>query len=263
VSDRSHYDVLGVDQHGSKADVKAAYVGALDAAQSSGDSEEIARVRRAWQVLSDPVQRQRYDDEIGVTKDVGRTVEHVSSASEVEVEVLDDDVAPRSAPRAPGFSAIPDFLEQPGLGRRLTASLIDVVTVLAVFFATITVTFQITGADTGTAGVVTFLAWVEFWILALFVIPTVRTGQTLGKRLTYIMTVDRDTGDLPGVGQVLRRYFVPMISIPALFQLGAFLSLFFGLSYSMGRDQLSLPDRFARTVVVVARYTPTRPGSAA
>ena len=38
--------------------------------------------------------------------------------------------------------------------------------------------------------------------------------------------------------------------------------LFFGLSYAMGRDQLSLADRLAKTVVVVARYKPTRRGAA-
>jgi hypothetical protein len=51
-----------------------------------------------------------------------------------------------------------------------------------------------------------------------------------------------------------------MVAIPALFQMGAFLALFFGLSYAMGRDQLSLADRLAKTVVVVARYKPTRTG---
>ena len=41
-------------------------------------------------------------------------------------------------------------------------------------------------------------------------------------------------------------------------QMGGFLSLFYGLSFSMGRDQTSLADRMGRSVVVVARYRPVR-----
>jgi uncharacterized RDD family membrane protein YckC len=270
LSDRTHYDVIGAEPQDSKADLKAAYVGALDAAQGTGDTEEVAAVRRAWQVLSDPIQRQRYDEEIGVNH--RGAVELVDAADAevvdedddvVDVEVLDEELAPGPVDRKTLFSNIPDFLEQPTLGRRLTASMIDVVTMLALFLASITVTYQITGADTGLPGVLTFMGWVEFWIVVLFAIPTLRTGQTLGKRFTFVMTVDRETGNLPTVSQVIRRYMVPMVAIPVLFQMGAFLSLFFGLSYAMGRDQLSLADRLAKTVVVVARYKPTRKVEAA
>jgi len=269
VSDRTHYEVIEADPQSSKADLKAAYVGALDAAQAAGDTDTVAQVRRAWQVLSDPIQRQRYDEEIGVNHrgaiELDAADAEVVDEDEdaVDVEVLDDELAPGPVDRRAVFANIPDFLEQPTLGRRLTASLIDVVTMLALFLASITVTYQITGADSGLPGVITFMGWAEFWIVVLFLVPTLRTGQTLGKRFTYVMTVDRETGNLPSVGQVVRRYMVPMVAIPALFQMGAFLSLFFGLSYAMGRDQLSLADRLAKTVVVVARYKPVRAGNSA
>lgn len=271
VSDRTHYEVIEADPRSSKADLKAAYVAALDAAQATGDTDEVAQVRRAWQVLSDPIQRQRYDEAIGVNhrgavelddRADAEIVDDSEADDAVDVEVVDE-LAPGPLDRRAVFANIPDFLEQPTLGRRLTASLIDVVTMLALFLASITVTYQITGADAGLPGVITFMGWAEFWILAMFVVPTLRTGQTLGKRFTYVMTVDRETGNLPSVGQVIRRYMVPMVAIPALFQMGAFLSLFFGLSYAMGRDQLSLADRLAKTVVVVARYKPARAGTAA
>ena len=103
----------------------------------------------------------------------------------------------------------------------------------------------------------------EIWVVGLYIVPTLRTGQTLGKRFTYIMCVDRETGNLPTPAQLIRRYIVPMVAVPALFQMGAFLALFYGLSYAMGRDQLSLADRLAKTVVVVARYRPTRDGAPA
>lgn len=274
VADRTHYEVIDADPTAAKADLKAAYVAALEAAQVAQDADESAAVRRAWQVLSDPIQRQRYDEAIGVHHrgalepvDVdgeiveGEIVDDDDVEADDDVEVVDDD-DPR-AMRQRVFHQIPDFLEQPTLGRRVTASLIDVVTTLAVFLVSITVTYQITGASDGLPGVITFMGWAEFWILVLFLIPTYRTGQTLGKRMTYIMTVDRETGNLPSIGQILRRYIVPMVAIPALFQMGAFLALFFGLSYAMGRDQLSLADRLAKTVVVVARYKPTRSGQPA
>lgn len=271
VADRTHYEVLDADPFAPKADLKAAYVRALDAAQAGGDAGEVAAVRRAWQVLSDPVQRQRYDEEIQVhARGPGASgVELVAGADgsgEDAVEVVEpsaeaDGPDPRRGPVA--SAGMPPYLEQPTIGRRLTASLIDVVTLLAAFLSSITITFQITGADEGAAGLITFVGWVEFWILALFVVPTSRTGQTLGKRFTYVMVVDRETGDLPSVLQVVRRYGIPMVAIPALLQMGAFLSLFFGLSYAMSRDQLSLADRLAKTVVVIARYRPTRGGRGA
>ena len=272
VSDRTHYEVIGSEPQATKADLKAAYVTALDSAQGAGDTEGVAAVRRAWQVLSDPIQRQRYDDEIGVNHRGAvelvdavdaEVVDEDDAVDAVDVEVLDGELAPGPTDRKALFHHIPEFLEQPTLARRLTASGIDVITMLALFLASITVTYQITGASKGVPGVVTFMGWVEFWIVVLFAIPTLRTGQTMGKRFTYVMTVDRDTGNLPSVSQVIRRYMVPMVAIPVLFQMGAFLSLFFGLSYAMGRDQLSLADRLAKTVVVVARYKPTRTGNAA
>jgi uncharacterized RDD family membrane protein YckC len=266
VSDRTHYEVIDAEPGASKADLKAAYAAALELAQSAGDTDEVVAVRRAWQVLSDPVQRQRYDEEIGVTARAASVV------STPDVEIVDDededgDLDPEVVDAGsvisadPRPSSVPAFLEQPTLGRRLTASLIDVVTAVALFAATSGIALVAFSGDS--ARFVALIVLFELWMLALFVIPTARTGQTLGKRFTYIMVVDRETGSLPAAGQVLRRYVVPIVAVPALLQLGAFLGLFFGLSYTMGRDQLSLADRLAKTVVVVARYKPTRSGASA
>ena len=65
--ERTHYEVIDVDPTAAKAEVKSAYQRALNHVNATGDPEEAARIRRAWQVLSDPVQRQRYDEEIGIT----------------------------------------------------------------------------------------------------------------------------------------------------------------------------------------------------
>lgn len=277
VSERTHYEVLGADPRAAKADLKAAYASALESAQDAGDADEVAAVRRAWQVLSDPVQRQRYDEALGLT---GRGA--APGAAEVVVaEVVDDaadtddedadqaeeagdadlgDLSPKEM-RQRLFHHVPEFLEQPTLGRRVTASLIDVVTAVALFAASTAIVLALFSGDQ--ARFVALIVLFEVWVLGIFVIPTLRTGQTLGKRFTFIMCVDRETGNLPTVGQVIRRYVVPMVAVPALVQIGAFVALFYGLSYTMGRDQLSLADRLARTVVVVARYKPTRDGAPA
>lgn len=264
VSDRTHYDVIDADPRASKGDLRAAYNAALAAAQEAGDTDEVAAVRRAWQVLSDPVQRQRYDDEIGITGRGGPVVatpdvEIVDDDDVVEGEIVDDEPTPipATAFTAATAGAVPDYLEQPTLGRRLVASLIDVVTMIALFAATLLIILAVLSSD-GARFVAIVVAF-EVFTIALFVIPTARRGQTVGKRLTYVMTVDRDTGNLPSVAQSVLRYMIPMVAVPALGQLGPFLALFFGLSYTMGRDQLSLADRLAKTVVVVARYEPTRP----
>ena len=74
---RTHYDVLGIARDASKDDIRAAYRERLDAAQAeqakaregkrpneqaiaSARADE-AEIRAAWQVLSDPYQRGRYD----------------------------------------------------------------------------------------------------------------------------------------------------------------------------------------------------------
>jgi uncharacterized RDD family membrane protein YckC len=268
MAERTHYEVIDAAPQASKADLKAAYVGALERAQ--GDTDEVAAIRRAWQVLSDPIQRQRYDEQIGVdlrgapaagTDVVGpATRGDGDEGDEGDVEIVDAPPAP-AADRQALFHSVPDFLEQPTLGRRITASLIDVVTMLAVFAASTAVVLGVLNGDK--ARYVALIVLFEVWVVGLFLVPTVRTGQTLGKRFTYVMTVDRDTGNLPSASQVIRRYMVPMVAVPVLFQMGAFLALFFGLSYAMGRDQLSLADRLARTVVVVARYKPVRSGASA
>ena len=59
------------------------------------------------------------------------------------------------------------------------------------------------------------------------------------------------------------RRFVQMAVIPPLGYIGPFIALYFGLSWVMGRDQVSLPDRLAKSIVVIARYKPSRQPSGA
>jgi curved DNA-binding protein CbpA len=54
-----HYELLGVESDASKDEIKAAY----RAEVADADSSRRAQLNRAWNVLSDPVQRERYDEQ--------------------------------------------------------------------------------------------------------------------------------------------------------------------------------------------------------
>jgi curved DNA-binding protein CbpA len=56
-----HYELLGVSPDATKDEIRAAYRAGIEDA----DSTQRAELNRAWNVLSDPVQRQRYDASIG------------------------------------------------------------------------------------------------------------------------------------------------------------------------------------------------------
>jgi uncharacterized RDD family membrane protein YckC len=53
-----YYDLLGVEPDADKETIKAAYREQLDGASQA----DRAKLNKAWNVLSDPVQRERYDD---------------------------------------------------------------------------------------------------------------------------------------------------------------------------------------------------------
>lgn len=96
--DESNYDVLGVEPSATKDEVREAYRERLAEAQAEVTNAETAkrpegsriaaaradeaRVRSAWQVLSDPVQRERHDESIGVEHD---------PAVDVDDDLDDDD----------------------------------------------------------------------------------------------------------------------------------------------------------------------------
>lgn len=117
--DQSHYDVLGVDPNASKDEIRAAYRERLSDAQGAvTDAEtarrpegsaiaaaraEEARVRSAWQVLSDPVQRGKHDESMGITREPGS---EIRDDGDVTVDEHEDRTPARQGaaarqPRAP------------------------------------------------------------------------------------------------------------------------------------------------------------------
>jgi uncharacterized RDD family membrane protein YckC len=297
--DRTHYDILGIEPGASKSEIKQAYQEGLQAADGAGDTETRLRIRRAWQVLSDPVQRSRYDDSVGVPRGRSRSApapatngsagtddQTEDAVDDVDIVEDDDDVdedeststgsgsngkqmevardwmgrprpdrpaRPRREPPPPPPMA--EGLELPTMGRRLAGDLIDVITLIAIGVGFL----QLATVASGGAQFGIFVGGCLVAIFLYVVLPVSRTGQTLGKRMTYTMVVDRATGRLLTPRQILIRYSIPTllgITGSSLAPVGVML----GFTYAFGRDQISLLDRMAKSVVVVARYTPDRAG---
>jgi uncharacterized RDD family membrane protein YckC len=220
-------------------------------------------VNSAWQVLSDPFQRQRYDaglaDTSAVTEeqDDGAVEEEAAPAPArrrlFEPRPRDEKGRPqrREPVGVPGAEAAP-------LGRRLAALAIDVLTTGAVFVGVTSLLVSVSNESVGVVVVLVIGLFVVF--NAYFVFPTVRSGQTLGKRMTHIMTVDADTGELPTWRRATLRYIVPIVLVIGLpGSLGLMAALLFGISWVLIDTRIGLMDRLGQTRVVLARYRPERP----
>jgi uncharacterized RDD family membrane protein YckC len=94
--DANYYDALGAEPNASRDELRAAYrdrISELEAArgrkgvteaQLQQNRREVAAVRAAWNVLSDPFQRKRYDEQLGDVQPNG------SGGGSDDVEIVDD-----------------------------------------------------------------------------------------------------------------------------------------------------------------------------
>jgi len=274
----SHYELIGVEPDASKDEIRSAYrerieqlrdkaeTGRSDKARD-GARAETARLNAAWQVLSDPYQRERYDIQLsgGAT---GTETEEQEEQEEVEKERAPVPARRRGLfePRERDAKGRPQRREPAGvpgaeaapLGRRLAAVGIDVLTMGAVFLG---VTSLLVSVASDSVGAIILLVTALFVIFnAYFVFPTTRTGQTIGKRLTHVMVVDADTGELPTWRRATLRYVVPIVLVIGLpGSLGLMAALLFGISWVLIDTRIGLMDRLGHTRVVIARYRPERP----
>jgi uncharacterized RDD family membrane protein YckC len=232
------------------------------------------------------VQRGRYDDSVGLTRGRRPAAGTNGSSPAVDdaedVEILDDDAATgsdddatgqevevardwRGRPRPdrparprrelPPAPPMAEGLELPTLGRRLAGDLIDVITLIAIGIALL----QLGTAVGGGGGFAIFAGGSALAVFLYMIVPVARTGQTLGKRLTYTMAVDRLSGSLLTSRQLMIRYAIPTllgITGTSLAPIGVLL----GFTYAFGPHQVSLLDRMSKSIVVVARYQPVRHG---
>jgi uncharacterized RDD family membrane protein YckC len=273
----THYELLGVEPDATKEEIRSAYRERLEELRErvergrsdqarNGAREETARLNAAWQVLSDPFQRQRYDAQLSVGAD---------AEEEEEEEIDEEEAAPVPArrrglfePRERDARGRPQRREPVGVpgaeaapvGRRLAALGIDLLTMGAVYLAVVNLTSAIVDPSDQSAGFVIAVVTGLFVVFNLyFVLPTARTGQTLGKRLVHVMTVDADTGDLPTWRRASMRYIVPIVLVVGLpGSLGLMVALLFGISWLLIDTRIGLMDRLGHTRVVLARYRPQR-----
>ena len=277
-TDTTYYDLLGVAPDAPKDEIRSAYQAKLSDVRADRTKEEETRrpsddvirakreeeaeLRTAWQILSDPVQRQRYDERVHVDGDGAADDEPAEGGVDVEDEDEDtaDDLVPASRPQPTAPRVAGGALEIPSNGRRLAAAIIDGVTFAAIWSVIVLPLVLLGGIDKGVPLSIVLFGTSACLILAYFILPTWWYGQTLAKRYTYTMVVDRATGNLPKLGQAINRYLIPAFLLAIGGSLGPVLAMFLALSFLMSRDQISLMDRLARTAVVIARYTPERTG---
>ena len=284
-----HYDLMGVEPGASKDEIRDAYRNRLEDLKVQAENGRSDKIRdaaraetrelnKAWQVLSDPFQRQRYDASLE------------AGAVDGDDDVIDVEEASSNgaAPAAPA-RGLRRFLEprQPAadrggrtreprprperrppegvegaeaapLGRRLAAMGIDLVTAGALYLAIVNLTAVAIDPDDNAAAYVAVVVAAVFIVFSVyFAVMTARTGQTLGKRLLHLMTVDAVTGNLPSMRRALMRYLVPLVFLLALpGSLGALIALLFGFSWALLDTRVGLMDRIGQTRVVVARYKP-------
>jgi uncharacterized RDD family membrane protein YckC len=287
------YELMGVEPDASKDEIKEAYRRRLEDLKfkaETGRSDKIRDAARAetkqlnaaWQVLSDPFQRQRYDDALaaGDSDDADADAETTvpgparglrrlfEPRPRPEPKTSSSSTAPAKSgarePRArsqrrpaegvPGAEAAP-------LGRRMAAMGIDLAVVGALYLGIVNLAAIVFDPDDQTTPYIATVITAVFAFFAVyFVAMTARTGQTFGKRLVHIMAVDAESGELPTWTRAGLRYIVPIVFLLGLpGSLGALLALFFGFSWALLDTRVGLMDRLGHTRVVLAQYTPARP----
>jgi uncharacterized RDD family membrane protein YckC len=141
-----YYELLGVDEDAPVDDIRSAYrdkKAAVDTSAGDDAKSDVARLNKAWNVLSDPYQRGRYDQQRNVATD-----EYDDDEYEDEDE---DDATPvaRSRPRAADRAEkrrnarqplqptvkLPAGVHFPTMKQRLLAMAIDMLVLIGLFFA--------------------------------------------------------------------------------------------------------------------------------
>ena len=139
-----YYELLGVDEDAPVDDIRSAYrdkKAAVDTSAGDDAKSDVAKLNKAWNVLSDPYQRGRYDQQRTTTTD---------SDSDDEYEDDEDDApvtrsrTPRAADRAekrrkarqPAKPTVtlPAGVHFPSMRQRLVAMGIDLLILIGLFF---------------------------------------------------------------------------------------------------------------------------------
>ena len=84
-----YYEILGVDEDAPVDDIRTAYrdkKAAIDTSANDAAKSEVAALNKAWNVLSDPYQRGRYDQQLaGVDLHAARLSWHEEDQIEADM----------------------------------------------------------------------------------------------------------------------------------------------------------------------------------
>jgi hypothetical protein len=335
-----YYELLGVEDDAPVDDIRAAYrdkKAAVDTSAGDDAKSDVAKLNKAWNVLSDPYQRGRYDQQRATASD-----------DDTDDDDDDDDVeaAPVTRRRKPSPAAdrvekrrnarqaakptitLPEGAQFPETRQRLIAMMIDLgVLLVLVIAATFVVAPAVDKAlhkpivdridvlrkdldkktteadklnkaasaldkskgkesreakdahdvakdytdhelkdatdafDTETKKLVptniTITAAALLIGLLYLVIPSARTGQTVGKRSQGIRVIRVDGSPL-GFGWALRRYGVILLAtfllvfVTPFGALGAAIVLFGVTTWTRNPNHQGVHDRMVKTIVVTA-----------
>ena len=321
-----YYSLMGVEPDAPVDDIRAAYrdkkaaiVGATDA-----DKVNAKKLNKAWNVLSDPYQRGRYDEQRLQAVENGE----LDETTEVDETPSTNGRRParqtreRGQPRAPLQPTIelPSGVQFAGRRPRLIAMVIDLVVLLVLFVGITQIGAQALaknqkpqvvenvktynkqiddlnkqldkakkaakgdttkcGADASQArqqvcsldkqvkdktkqrdDEVSKLSGIFFGSIAVtfllgflyLVLPSMKNGQTFGKRFQHIKVV-REDGSPMRAGDVVRRYGIIIIVTFGLFlflrEIAAVLVLIGVTRWLANANHQGLHDRFAKTIVI-------------
>src|SRR5262245_27600615 len=136
-----YYDLLGVDSDAARDEIRAAYrdrKAALDASTEKGKAEA-AQLNKAWNVLSDPYQRGRYDerlsqgDEDAESEDVVADVQSNGKGRPAPYRPSQQSRQPRERrPVGPPTLMPPEGTHWPNPKQRIIAMVIDLIVLFAV-----------------------------------------------------------------------------------------------------------------------------------
>jgi curved DNA-binding protein CbpA len=139
-----YYELLGVDEDAPVDDIRSAYrdkKAAVDTSAGDDAKSDVAKLNKAWNVLSDPYQRGRYDQQRTELDDDGDEYEDEDDEDETPVRRSRPAAADRAEKRrnarqpAKPTVTLPAGVHFASMKQRLLAMAIDLLILIGIFFA--------------------------------------------------------------------------------------------------------------------------------
>src|SRR5882672_9339246 len=138
-----YYELLGVDEDAPVDDIRSAYrdrKAAVDTSAGDDAKSDVAQLNKAWNVLSDPYQRGRYDQQRNTASDEDEDDEYDDEEEAAPVAGSRSRAADRAEKRrnarqpAKPTVKLPAGVHFPTMRQRLVAMAIDLIILIGLFF---------------------------------------------------------------------------------------------------------------------------------